>query len=237
MRYRSTHQLLPLDSDAASAPVAPTGMPGYDQTLATAILIPLLQNIIGGGAVAGLCVIGGASLGYLTREPQAWEVTLSAGLLLGGAVTCLVTVVRFFGDDIGLLRWAHQRGQASRQARVQALELELQAARTQLAQALGRSKAAPPTAAQQHLERIYAAAQHLVYWHFERLPIDRRSCERRNMAQSDWRRARHLLVAAGVMDEQGVCGQSLAEALAQTHGHYAKLATLGGYSESFVAPV
>jgi hypothetical protein len=207
------------------------------QTFATDIFIPLLQNVLGGGAVAGLCGIAGLVLSQAAgRTPNLATLAVWC-LMIGSAVTCTVTVIRFFGDDIGLVRFAYQRGQNSMRLRVNALELELQAARAQLAQVLGKTKAVPSTPALQQLERAYTAANHLIHWHFEDLPIDRRSCESRNMAQSDWRRARHLLLASGVMDGEGCAATTLPEALFKLQVHYQKLATLGGKTDRFVAPI
>jgi hypothetical protein len=157
-------------------------------------------------------------------------------LLAGGAVACIATIVRFFGDDVGLLLAAYRAGQHNMRLRVNALELELQAARTQLARLLDKTQAIPSTQSRQELQRVYKAAQHLIHWHFEQLPIDRRSCTQRNMSQGEWRRARHLLIAAGVMDETGIITPTLPEALAKAHAHYQKAIMLGGHTASFVAP-
>lgn len=207
------------------------------QTFATDIFIPLLQNVLGGVAVAGLCAIAGLLLSQLVgRQPDVPALAVWC-LLIGAAVSCTVTVIRFFGDDVGVVRFAYKRGQNSMRLRVNALELELQAARSQLAQVMGKTKAVPSTPALQQLERAYTAATHLIHWHFEDLPIDRRSCESRNMAQSDWRRARHLLLASGVMDGEGCAATTLPEALFKLQGHYQKLAALGGRTDRFVAPI
>lgn len=208
-----------------------------EQTFATDIFIPLLQNVLGGAAVAGLCAIVSLVLSQVAgHKPNVVAIAVWC-LLIGSAVACTVTVVRFFGDDIGLIRYAYQRGQNSMRLRVNALELELQAARSQLAQVMGKTKAVPATPALQQLERAYTAATHLIHWHFEDLPIDRRSCESRNMAQSDWRRARHLLLASGVMDGEGFAATTLPEALLMVQAHYQKLAALGGKTDRFVAPI
>ena len=207
------------------------------QTFASDIFIPLLQNVLGGGAVAGLCAITGLVISQVAGSKPDVPALAVWCLLLGAAVTCTVTVVRFFGDDVGIVRFAYLRGQRSMRLRVNALELELQAARSQLSQVLGKTKSVPSTPALQQLERAYTAANQLIHWHFEDLPIDRRSCESRNMAQSDWRRARHLLLASGVMDGEGCAARTLPEALFKLQGHYQKLATLGGKTDRFVAPI
>jgi hypothetical protein len=57
------------------------------------------------------------------------------------------------------------------------------------------------------------------------------------MAQGDWRRARHLLLASGVVNGEGFAAQTLPEALFTLQEHYQKLAALGGKTDRFVAPI
>lgn len=206
------------------------------QTFAADIFVPLLQNLIGGGAAAGLGVIVTTAINRWQGSSIDPNALATWCALAGGFVTCTATIVRFFGDDIGLLRTAYRAGKDSMRLRVNALELELQAARTQIAKLIGKTNALPPTKKMQELQRVYKAAQHLIHWHFEQLPIDRRSCEQRHMPQSDWRRARHLLIAAGVMNDTGITIQTLPETLAKVHAHYQKAVTLGGNAENFVSP-
>lgn len=218
---------------------APDALEAEDrpQTFAADIFVPLLQNIIGGAAVAGLCaIIAVAGVRWAGSTPPTGELAVWS-LLAGGALTCVVTVLRFFGDDIGLLHYAYRRGQESTRLRISALELELQAAQMQIARLMGKTKAMPSTAASQQLERVYKAAEQLIRWHFEALPIDRRSCESRNMSQAEWRRARHLLLVAGIMDGNGITVQTLSDALAKAHSHYQRLLSLGGDTRNFVSPV
>lgn len=207
------------------------------QTFVADIFVPLVQNILGGGAVAGIFAIVGAAGSRFSGRLLVGEELVFWCVLSGGAVACIATIIRFFGDDIGLIHYAYRRGQESTRLRINALELELHAAQRQVAHLIGKKKLMPSSAARQQLDRIYAAAEHLIHWHFEDLPIDRRSCESRNMTQSEWRRARHLLLAAGVMDESGVTAKTLPEALATAHAHYERLMRLGGQVENFVSPV
>lgn len=209
---------------------------GHPPTFVTEIGVPLLQNLIGGAAVAGLVAILALAFSRWQATPLDEQTVSLWCVLLGGAVACVATVVRFFGDDLRLIQAAYRAGQNNMRLRVNALELELQAARTQLSRLLEKTNALPSTQATQEMQRIYKSAQHLIHWHFEQLPIDRRSCEQRNMSQGDWRRARHLLIAAGVMDEQGVTTRTLPEALAQVQARYQKVVSLGGHAENFVVP-
>ena len=237
MKYRTVQPNPAFDGKPTVSPTPQPTAVEAEQTFAADIFIPLLQNILGGGAVAGLCAIAGLVLSQVAGSTLDGATLALWCSLIGGAVACAVTVIRFFGDDIGIVRFAYQRGQNSMRLRINALELELQAARAQLAQVMGKTKAVPSTPALQQLERAYTAANHLIHWHFEDLPIDRRSCESRNMAQADWRRARHLLLASGVMDGEGFAATTLPEALFKVQGHYQKLAKLGGQTDRFVAPI
>lgn len=237
MKYHITQPNPAFDGKPTGGSALQPAVVEREQTFATDIFIPLLQNVLGGAAVAGLCAIVGLVVSQLAGHQSNVPALAVWCLLIGAAVACAVTVIRFFGDDIGVVRFAYQRGQNSMRLRVNALELELQAARSQLAQVMGKTKAVPSTPALQQLERAYTAANHLIHWHFEDLPIDRRSCESRNMAQSDWRRARHLLLASGVMDGEGFVATTLPEALLKMQSHYQKLASLGGRTDRFVAPI
>lgn len=80
------------------------------------IVIPLAQNLIGGVAVALLACIALYPLGMLARE------TVAASLAGGLAIACLVTIFRFFEDDVRIGGWIYKRGRASRDAEVQALK-------------------------------------------------------------------------------------------------------------------
>jgi hypothetical protein len=235
-RYRQ-HTNPPLDGKTFPGGTALNATEERPQAFAADIFVPLLQNVIGGGAVAGVLAILSVAGSRWASRPLSGEDIAFWCLLAGGAVACVVTVIRFFGDDIGLVRHAYRRGQESMRLRVNALELELEAAQRQVAHLMGQTKAMPSTSARQQLDRVYKAAEHLIHWHFEDLPIDRRSCESRNMSQSEWRRARHLLLAAGVLDENGITVRTLPEALGRAHAHHERLVRLGGHAESFVSPV
>lgn len=220
----------PSPPGASEQPAAPA------QTFAADVFVPLLQNILGGLAVmGGSTILAVATTLLQDRSPQI-DPILAWSALLGGLVTCIVTVVRFFGDDIGLVRSAYRHGQRRMLARVHALELELQVARSQLARANKTSNQMPSTKALQELQRTHQVAQQMIQWHFEALPIDRRSCEQRNVSQREWARARRLLIAAGVMDEIGVQVATLGEAQVLASTHYRKMAQLGGASSRFVPP-
>ena len=79
------------------------------------IWIPLAQNIIAGVAIGILGCMALYVAGQLGMQTGA--ASFAGGL----AVACIVTVVRFFADDVGILAWAHKQGRASRQAEIDQL--------------------------------------------------------------------------------------------------------------------
>lgn len=88
------------------------------------IVIPLAQNLIAGVAFAVLACIVLYPFALLTMQTGA------AALAGGLAVACLVTIFRFFADDVGILGWAYKRGRAARQPEIDALKAELEAEKT-----------------------------------------------------------------------------------------------------------
>src|SRR5881227_1699797 len=68
------------------------------QTWTADILVPLTQNVCGGAALGALGFIGfvavseGRHIIWYAADALLWCI------LLGSAVTCMMTVIRFFGD-------------------------------------------------------------------------------------------------------------------------------------------
>lgn len=82
------------------------------------IWIPLAQNLIAGVAIG---ILGCMALYVVQRlDIQTGTASFAGGL----AVACMVTVVRFFADDVGILAWAFKRGRASRQDEIDDLKEE-----------------------------------------------------------------------------------------------------------------
>lgn len=172
-------------------------------TFTSHILIPLGQNLLGGLAVWGAGLIGylflrQASGGYVNIESARFWAGLT-----GGMVTCLVTVIRFFGDDLGLLAAAYKAGQASRDAEIANLQLMLRSLRDAKtsAQAAGTDNAEKRE--QEFMQRAKADARKLIEIHFNGDSISRQALATRGMGQRDWERAVRLLKAAGVMNADG----------------------------------
>src|ERR1043165_7325471 len=67
------------------------------QTWTGDILVPLTQNILGGAALGALGFIGFVAVSEWRRILWYADDALLWCILLGSAVTCLMTVIRFFG--------------------------------------------------------------------------------------------------------------------------------------------
>src|SRR3954466_153699 len=82
--------------------------PVEQQTWTADIFVPLTQNICGGAALGGLGFIGFVAVSEWHHIVWYAGDALLWCLLLGAAVTCLMTVIRFFGNDLGLLTTAYK---------------------------------------------------------------------------------------------------------------------------------
>lgn len=179
-----------------------------------AVLIPLAQNLLGSAAM----FVGGLLLWSLVSQVGGWAYDWGRGAwlgsLLGGLALVLSSLVRFFGDEVGLLRRAYAAGVASQTARVGALEAEILRLREVEAalSAASRRTLAPAGKASRLQERAGRAvgdAEKMIRAAFAGQPATRAAMERLGMGQRDWERGRRLLVAAGVCDAQGHMSEGL----------------------------
>lgn len=174
------------------------------QTWTTHVLVPVTQNVLGGGAVGMLAYI--ATLA--TANYYRWHIDLEGVQLwcelVGGAVACVVTIIRFFGDDLGLIRAAYVLGVRSRDAQVASLQLEINAMRAANHAAQAAGSAASATKREGELwQRASKDAKVLIGVHFSGDSIKRAAMAARGMGQRDWERACRLLKSAEVMDGDG----------------------------------
>lgn len=174
-------------------------------TWSSHVLVPLTQNILGGIAVGGLGFIGFAATQTWRNVLWFADDALLWCALAGGAVTCVITVVRFFGDDLGIIAKAYSAGQHSRDGQVNALMLEIRTLRdaNHAAQADGTASSATKREAE-FMQRAYKDAQTLIKVRFAGDSIKRAAMAERGMGQQDWQRAIRLLKASGVMNNDGV---------------------------------
>jgi hypothetical protein len=179
---------------AAAGEVTPVTPP---VTWISHVLVPLTQNVVGGVAVAGL--------GAIAVQAIAGQVTQAAWLwcaLVGGVVTCVVTVLRFFGDDFGLYRAAYNAGRRSRDAQIAALQLQVSEAND----AASFGDAAPSATIGKRQEMARAAHAHarlIIRVVFQGDSISRDAMADRGVGRRDWERAMALCRAAGVIDDEG----------------------------------
>jgi hypothetical protein len=158
-------------------------------TREAAITIPLLQNILGGGALTlALWIVISAAVG----EPMAEDIfywCLPIGLL----ASAIVTILRFFGDEWGLYMAAYRAGQRSRDAEIDALQIRLRAQLTNYS-AVERLRQTEQD------KRTLRNARTLVDRHFSGEPTQRAKVPLAVMGQEEWNRAVRFLKAARVMD-------------------------------------
>lgn len=166
------------------------------------VLVPITQNLLGGAAVTGLSLIA-----YIARsEWYALFWTIGDAILwcvlAGATVTCIMTVLRFFGDDLGLIVRAYRAGQKSMIPRISALEVQLSQA-TDAVASTGTAKTSEQQKALETLNRARDQAERIIRLHFEGEKVDRKSMASRGIGQRDWERARRLLIASGVLSDEG----------------------------------
>lgn len=157
------------------------------------VLIPLAQNVVGGLALAGLLTIANAVL-MDAKEVPAWA------WLMGSGAACAVTLLRFFADDWGIITHAYEAGARSRDGEVNALQLELRAARDALANLDPNSN---NDRRNEIAQRTKQHAVKMIERTFEGLPTTRKAMVEVGIGQQDWQRACRLLRATGIIDDEG----------------------------------
>lgn len=168
------------------------------QTWVPSVLVPLVQNVIGGLAVAALVgVVWRWIAGSL--PPDWWVPALSAGAVWA----TIWTIVRFFADDLGLLRAAYAAGAASRDAQVNALMLEVQSLRTVIEVREGGATGSNADIRIADMNATLKGARELIPIFYSGDKISRASMAQRGMGQARWEKVITLCKAAGVFDDQG----------------------------------
>jgi len=165
------------------------------QTWSENVLIPLVQNVIGGMAVSALAAVATS----LMLNSSA-DVVRNAAIVFGTFTTCGFTAIRFFGDDLGILKSAFVAGQQSQQAEINRLRNQLHDAEN----LIEKYNADPQidigsTRNNQQILDAVADAEKLIQWGFDGQPISRAACGRRGIKQRAWERANKVLVNAGIV--------------------------------------
>lgn len=182
---------------AAAAPDAALIEP-QAPTWAATVLVPLTQNLLGGAAVtAGVAIAWRWAAGEL--PPDWWLPAGSIGALFAVGFT----VLRFFGDDVGLLTAAFRAGRRSRDAEVNYLIMQMETYRDAVTASSG---SATTTEAEKRIAvanatlRNARALLRVIYEHGAK-HATREEMAQRQMGQRDWERAKALCIAAGVVDQ------------------------------------
>lgn len=184
-----------------------TGMITDEQTAAeelpatweSHVLIPLVQNLLGGAAVA--IVFGALAVGFarkmdaeIDRDSLIFWCSL-AGVLVSG----LATIVRFFGDDLGIVAAAYTMGRRQADAQLSAMQGEVNQLRA-IAKEIKPEQFTQRNA--EMLERIAKAEEHAK--HLLALAYGGHSIAREQVSayipQRAWERAMNLMRAAGCLD-------------------------------------
>lgn len=89
------------------------------------VLVPLVQNAAGGVAAAIMIATATYAWDYANGlATDGWEL-LRWGVIIGVAVAAIATIVRFFGDEVGLMRAVYVAGQRSRDDEIQRLNRQI----------------------------------------------------------------------------------------------------------------
>lgn len=197
-------------------------------------LIQLVQALTTGGMVAGL--VAAAWFWFSAGDLPSWWWAVCLTVL--GVWATFWTIVRFHGEETGLMRAWYRAGQRSRDAEVNALWMELET----LHDAATAGSGTPSSESEKRIAVANATlknARLLLRVVYEYGPAQgaRATMAERGMGQRDWERARRLCMAAGVLDElmQPKAGSLVAAVRAVEELHAVGVQTLRGSKTSGVA--
>lgn len=173
----------------------------FPPTWQTHVVIPLTQNVVGGLAVAAVCAVVTVGLGrYFLWRVIVDELAMWS-FLAGALVASLATVVRFFGDDLGIVAAAYRAGRRSADTQISALVGENQQLRATARELRGESShrskdmLAAITKAQSDAEGLLSLA-----YGGQSIAREKVSAY---MPQRSWERAMQLMRAAGCLTSDG----------------------------------
>jgi hypothetical protein len=165
-------------------------------TWETHIVIPVVQNALGGVAFGGLWVTIAYTFGYSITDDL-----LTSAAIFGLSVAFAITIPRFFGDDLGLIWAAYKMGRASADAQISGLVSQLEQMRATVKEMRGTSQTTGGDMLAK-IERAHADAQHLLGLAYGGMSIAREKVQPA-MTQRPWERAINLLRAAGCVEGNG----------------------------------
>jgi F0F1-type ATP synthase membrane subunit b/b' len=188
-------------------------------TWETHIVIPLVQNLAGGFAVYTLCWTVTVGLGryllwdVILRELNFWS------FVIGGSVTAIMTIIRFFGDEIGLLAAAYRMGKRSADSRISALIAENEQLQATVRELRGSATTHRAQELAGRVQRAQEDAEHLLALAYGGQSIAREKVKD-YIPQRNWERAIQLLRAAGCLTESNeLAAENLGLALHQLRSY------------------
>lgn len=193
--------------DIASKPLTTMEDPQQElpPTWVTHLFLPISQNVVGGAAFSLIGMIG--VIAYTGAADTTIDL-YNAGVwcaLAGGLVACIITVVRFFGDDLGIVLAAYRTGYQARDAEVSALHMEIRALRNDMN--LDQAEGGAISAIHKRQEadaRLKKNANVLIQVAFQGDSIARDAMKARGMGRYDWEAAVRVLRAAAVLNADGI---------------------------------
>lgn len=185
-----------------------TGQPEETQDFAsqrpptweTHIVIPLVQNIAGGIAVFALCWTVTVGLGQYLLWPVILKELSFWSAVSGGTVTAAMTIVRFFGDELGLLAAAYRLGKRSADSQISALVAENEQLQAAVRELRGTATTHRAQDMADRLRRAQDDAEHLLALAYGGQSIAREKVKD-YIPQRNWERAIQLLRAAGCLTQ------------------------------------
>lgn len=211
---------MPAESQRLEMPRPPA------QTWESAVIVPLVQNGVGGLACAILIVVLSLAAARAMHRQIDRELLLWVAISVAVVVTTAFTIIRFFGDDIGLLDAAYRAGQRYADNRLEAMQKENDYLRGQIDSIKANQPATVTGSTRQteQIERSIVNAQRLLEIAYSK-GIDAIANNKiaqgpqRIIGDQDWRRARRLLVASACIEDES--GRLLHSGIREAKRHLA----------------
>lgn len=174
-----------------------------EQHFHSSVLVPILQNILGGLGVALLVWVAYDILARRALVSPDPGVAWFWARVLGIGFAAFATVLRFFADDVGLIKAAYEAGADSRQDEVNHLQMEVDSLRRRILSIPGINGDGE-TREYARAEQVLSNARLLIERYYNGHSITRADViQGTAMGQKDWNRAYALLRHARIVDEDG----------------------------------
>lgn len=172
-------------------------------TWETHVVIPLSQNLLGGLAVTVFCMVILIGLGRHFLWRMVYEELMFWSTLSGLGVAATFTVIRFFGDEVGIVATAYRFGKRSTDAQISGMTAQVRQLQA-LVQELRRENGGGQRVTEmvERIERARRDGEHLLGVAHSGASIARAQMQPA-MAQRSWEYAIGLLRAAGCLNDKG----------------------------------